>query len=93
MWWWSYAWWWPGLALLVLAMVSCFVFMALMMRGSRRGMGSTGRMCGLGRWGWDGGDVNSILDERLAHGEIDVDEYRKLNAAVASAGTSGGSDD
>jgi putative membrane protein len=30
-----------------------------------------------------GGDARSILDERLARGEIDVEEYQRLRDAIA----------
>ncbi len=88
MWWWSFGWWWLGL--MVLAMVVCFAFMAVM-RGSGRGMGwmGMGRMCGFGRWDADRGDAKSILDERLARGEIDVEDHRKLSAALAGPGSAG----
>jgi putative membrane protein len=32
-----------------------------------------------------GGDARRILDERLARGEIDADEYRRLRDALASS--------
>jgi hypothetical protein len=91
MWWWFYEWWGPWLALMVVCMVLCFAFMAVMMRGSGRGMGwaGMGRMCGFGRWGSDSGDPNSILDERLARGEIGVEEHRELSTALSSTRTSG----
>jgi len=35
-----------------------------------------------------GGDARSILDERLARGEIDLEEYRRLRDAIAGDRTS-----
>lgn len=31
-----------------------------------------------------GGDARGILDERLARGEIDIEEYRRLRDAISS---------
>lgn len=87
MWWWFYEWWGPWLALMVVGMVLCFGFMAVMMRGSGSGTGwmGMGRMCGFGRWD-DREHANSILDEH--RGEIGLEEHRKLSAALPGARTS-----
>jgi hypothetical protein len=37
--------------------------------------------------GEDAGDPARILDERLARGEIDTDEYAQLREALASSST------
>jgi len=34
--------------------------------------------------GQDGGDARRILDERLARGEIDAEEYRRLRDVISS---------
>ena len=36
------------------------------------------------RTGGGGGDVQRILDERLARGEIDAEEYRRLSDLISS---------
>jgi putative membrane protein len=45
--------------------------------------GATGRPNRTGR----GGDALSILDERLARGEIDADEYRRLRELISPDST------
>ena len=47
-------------------------------RGSRRGSNELGE---------GAGDPARILDERLARGEIDTDEYARLREALASSST------
>lgn len=90
MWWGGYHWWWPGLVVMVVFMVVCVVLMARMMRG---GMGG---MCGAGwrRSGRHGTDApEQLLDERLARGEIDLDEYRRVQQALAGTGSSANSEE
>jgi putative membrane protein len=36
----------------------------------------------------DAGDARRILDERLARGEIDAEEYRRLRELIGSGGSS-----
>ncbi|MGA9159779.1 MAG: SHOCT domain-containing protein [Actinomycetota bacterium] len=71
-------------------MLICAVFMARMMA---RMMGGMGGMCGLGR-GRSGHHetdaANRILDERLARGEIDIGEYRRLRDAIAGTSSRAG---
>lgn len=86
MWWWSHGWWWPGLALMAAFMVICVVFMARM-------MGGMGGMCGFGRGrsGRHGTDAaERILDERLARGEIEMREHRRLRDAIAGTSSRAG---
>jgi putative membrane protein len=47
------------------------------------------RRAGHGEGDRPGGDVRRILDERLARGEIDMDEYRRLRDELASADAPG----
>ena len=95
MWWWSHGWWWPGLALMAAFMVICVVFMARMM-GGKGGKGGMGGMCGMcgsgrGRSGRHGTDAaERILDERLARGEIDMREHRRLRDAIAGTSSRAG---
>ena len=87
MWWGGYHWLWPGVALMAVFMVACVVLMARMMGGA----GMMGGMCGSGwrRSGRHGTDApEQILDERLARGEIDLTEYRRVQQALASMSSS-----
>ncbi len=77
MWWWGGYHWWPGPVLMGVGMLACAAVMALMMsRGRMPGMRG---MCGF--WGRDRparrqADLSEqILDERLARGEIDINEF------------------
>lgn len=78
MWWWSDGSSWFPWLLMPAFMVVCALLMAWMMRG-------TGSMCGFGgRRSDDVGaeDAERILRERLARGEIDVEEHDRLRGAI-----------
>ncbi len=95
MWWGGYGWWWPGLVAMGVFMVSCVVLMAWMMRGRMGRMGSMGGMCGFGRRrsGRHGRHApEQLLDERLARGEIDITEYRRVQKALAGTSSSANSE-
>ncbi len=77
------------MALMAAFMVICVVFMARMMGGK----GGMGGMCGFGRGrsGRHGTDAaERILDERLARGEIDMREHRRLLDAIAGTSSRAG---
>ena len=87
MWWWGgYHWWWPGPVLMAVFMVVCMAVMAVRMGHGRMPAGMGG-MCGLwgrhhsGRHQTD--TPGQILDERLARGEIDIKEYRRIQESLA----------
>jgi uncharacterized membrane protein len=85
MWWWTDGSWWPFWLLMPALMVTCALLMARMMRGGR-GMGGMG-MCGFGRHGMDHGGAGTaaqIFDERLARGEIDLNEHDRLRKALTA---------
>jgi putative membrane protein len=77
----GWAWWQAGLM-----WVAVIVFLGLLIwaiyalaTGATRRPGSRAR-----GEGPPGDDARRILDERLARGEIDTDEYRRLRDALAS---------
>jgi uncharacterized membrane protein len=83
MWWWGGYHWWPGPVLMGVGMLACMAVMALMM--------GHGRMPGMGgmRGFWrqhsyrDQADTSEqILDKRLARGEIDIEEYRRIRQTL-----------
>lgn len=85
MWWWGGYHWWPGLVLMAVFMVACMAGMAFMM-GHGRMSGCMGAMRGF--WGRNSGrhqtgKSEQILDERLARGEIDIQEYRRIQQTLA----------
>jgi uncharacterized membrane protein len=93
MWWWSgYHWWWAGPVLMCVGMLACMVVMALMMGHGR--MPGMGGMCGL--WGRNRSRAHQtdtsgqILEERLARGEIDITEYRRIRQTLADNSPAGG---
>ena len=80
MWWsdasWGHGWWWPGIIVMAVFMIVCMVMMARMMShgmsGSRSHESERHRR-----------DVpERILANRLASGEIDLDEYERLRDAL-----------
>ena len=86
MWWWSgYHWWWAGPVLMCVGMLACMAVMALMM-----GHGRMPGMAGMCRF-WQRNQSRAhqtdtsgqILEERLAHGEIDINEYRRIRQTLA----------
>ena len=93
MWWWGgYHWWWPGPVFMAVFMVACIAGMALMM-GHGRMSACVGGMRGFwaqrpGRH--PTGTSERILDERLARGEIDVQEYRRIRQTLAGISTPAG---
>ena len=74
-------WWWPGALFMLGFMVFCMWMMVRMMsHGSHSADGSHGTYGephGLGS-----GRPEHILDERLARGEIDVEEYERRLAVL-----------
>ena len=84
MWWWGGYHWWPGPVLMGVGMLACVVVIALMMSHGR--MPGMGGMCGF--WGRNKprahqtGTSEQILEERLACGEIDIGEYRRIRQAL-----------
>jgi uncharacterized membrane protein len=78
---WGDGWWWPGIVVMFVFMVFCMVMMARMMGG----------MLGSGSHESErhGSDVpERTLANRLASGEIDVDEYERLRDALQRSGES-----
>ena len=73
----GWGWWGPG----VFFMLICMVAMAWMMMG--HGHGGHGSRTGEGR---GGGTAKRILADRLARGEIDIDEYERRLAALQRTG-------
>jgi uncharacterized membrane protein len=94
MWWWGgYHWWWPGLVLMAVFMVACVAGMALMM-GHDRMSACMGGMRGLWRqhsYRHQTDTSEQILDERLARGEIDLEEYRRIQQTLAQINSPAGS--
>ena len=86
MWWssdgsWGHTWWWPGIVVMAVIMLACVVMMARMMSHG---------MSGAQRWrhGAPGDVPEHMLANRLASGEIDVDEYERLLDALHRAADS-----
>lgn len=86
MWWGGYHWW-PGPVLMVVGMLACMAVMALMMgHGRMPGMGGM-----RGFWGRNHSTAHQadtsgqILEQRLARGEIDIEEYRRIRQTLAKA--------
>src|SRR6266700_172673 len=84
----GYHWWWAGLVVMAVFMVVCFAVMALMMG---RGRMSTCMGGMFGSWRQHSGRHETdaperILDERLARGEIDIEEYRRIQETLARPG-------
>jgi putative membrane protein len=89
----GWAWWQAGL--MWLAMIAFWVFLVwaiyALVTGVMRRAGEPGHA------GQQPGDARRILDERLACGEIDAQEYRRLREVIESgpdrstAGTGSGS--
>jgi uncharacterized membrane protein len=98
MWWWGgYHWWWPGAVLMAVFMVACIVSMALMMGHGRMSAcmggirGLWGQRPGSGRHQTDTSE--RILEERLARGEIDIGEYRRIQQTLAEINSPAGSEE
>jgi putative membrane protein len=78
MWWFGGNWmWWQA----TLGWVGMIVFLGLLIWGIYALVRSTGRRP---EGGDHGGDAGRILDERLARGEIDAEEYRRLRDLMRS---------
>lgn len=71
----SWGWWWPGLLLMIIWMVMMVRMMGHGTHGSHTGERRGHRP--------DGGE--RILAERLARGEIDIEEYERRLAALQGA--------
>jgi len=78
---WGDGWWWPGIVVMFIFMVFCMMMMARMMGGM-----SDSRSHESERHGPD--VPERTLANRLASGEIDVDEYERLRDALHRAGKS-----
>ena len=81
MFWYGGGWAFWQVALMVVGMV---VFWALVIWAVYALVAGTGRWTGTGH---GGGGPRQILDERLARGEIDADEYRRLRDLLATGST------
>ena len=93
MWWWGgYHWWWPGLVLMAVFMVVCIAGMALMMSHGRMSacMGGMRRFWGQHSGRYQTDTSEQILDERLARGEIDIKEYRRIQQTLAEINSPAG---
>jgi len=83
---WNNGWaWWQG-GLMWLAMIAFWALVAWLIYA----LVTSGRRTRQPERGEErrGGDARSILDERLARGEIDLEEYRRLRDAIADDRTS-----
>ncbi len=85
--------WRPGPALMAAGVLACVTVMALMMsRGRMPGMAGVGGFRGRNHSGPHQADTSGqILDERLARGEIDIEEYRQIRQAPAEVNSPAGS--
>ena len=73
----SWGWWWLALPLLIL----CMIMMGRMM-GHGHGRESHGTQDGRRASGQGTGGAERILAERLARGEIDIEEYERRLAVL-----------
>ncbi len=94
MWWGGYHWWWPGLVLMAVFMAVCVVVLAVTMGRDRLSEGMGG-MCGSRRRrsSRPGRGTERILDNRLARGGIDINQFHQIQEALAEASSSGGGDE
>lgn len=93
MWWWGgYHWWWPGLVLMAVFLVVCIAGMALMMGHGRMpaGMGGMRGFWGQHSYRHQTDTSEQILDGRLARGEIDIKEYRRIQQTLAEINSPAG---
>ncbi len=67
----GHGWWWPGIAVMAVFMVLCMVMMVRMMSHGMSGSH-------MGNPNTQGDGSERVLANRLASGEIDVDEYERL---------------
>ena len=79
---WASGWGWPVFAIMAMAMVACMAMMARMMmrHGTSRPTWQKSRR------GQE--PPEQILERRLASGEIDVEEFKRLREALQPARTS-----
>ena len=79
---WGSGWGWPVFAIMAVAMFACMAMMARMMmrHGTSPPMWQASRR--------DQEPPGQILERRLASGEIDVEEFRRLRDALQPARTS-----
>lgn len=74
--WWGHGWWWLGAVVMVICMVAMFRMM------SHGGHGSQGGGHGSHEGhGWDD-PAGRTLANRLASGDIDVEEYERLREVI-----------
>ena len=87
---WGSGWGWPVFAIMAVAMIACMVMMGRMMmrRGTSASTGETAPPGPLGKQVTVGETAGQILERRLASGEIDVEEFRRLRDALRPARTS-----
>lgn len=95
MWWnhgfWGSGWGWSVFVIIVVAMVACMAMMGRMMmrHGTSRPMwDGTSRPTWRGASDRDQEPPEQILERRLASGEIDVEEFNRLQDALHPASTS-----
>jgi putative membrane protein len=81
----SWAWWGPGVLFLILCMV---VMVRMMGHGHGHGHGSHRSHAG-GAAGHRAGEAERILAERLARGEIDIEDHERRLAALNRTGDLG----
>ncbi|HEX9359004.1 MAG TPA: hypothetical protein VF933_35005 [Streptosporangiaceae bacterium] len=91
----GYHWWWAGLVVMAVFMVVCFAVMALMMGHGRMSTCMGGMF---GSWRQHSGRHETdaperILDERLARGEIDIEEYRRIQETLAEINSPAGGEE
>ena len=75
--WGHHGWWWPGAVLMAVLMIACVIMMVRMMRHGAHGGSHLG---GPPSSGSD--SPERTLGNRLAQGDIDVDEYERRLAAL-----------
>lgn len=84
--------WWPGPMLWAVFMVVCVALMARMMSHGRRsaGIGGMHRSTEQDPGRQETDEASQILNERLARGEIDIQEYQRIQQTLAGASRSAG---
>lgn len=93
--WGGYHLWWPGPVLMAVFMVVCVALMARMMGHGRMsaGMGGMHRSTGQDSGRHETDESGQILDGRLARGQIDIKEYRRIRETLAGASRSAGGEE
>lgn len=79
----SWGWWGPGVLFLIVCM---FMMVRMMSHGHRRGSHGSHRGQPAGH---RAGEAERILAERLAQGEIDIEDYERRLAALKGTGDLG----